>query len=88
MNVVLPAASVRLLLMVSTPIPAAGIPGANPPPEFTATAAPEIVGDPGLQPGECTLETELGSTHLSLDTQLKEIEQGFMDLLEQRPRVR
>jgi len=34
------------------------------------------------------LETELGSTHLSLDTQLKEIEQGFMDLLEQRPRVR
>jgi len=56
--------------------------------QWNTTAAPEIIGDPGLQPGECTLETELGSTHLSLDTQLKEIEQGFMDLLEQRPRVR
>ena len=29
-----------------------------------------------------------GSTVISLDAQLKEIEQGFFDLLEQRPRVR
>jgi flagellar assembly protein FliH len=56
--------------------------------EWNTTAAPEIIGDPALQPGECALETELGSTHLNLDTQLKEIEQGFLDLLEQRPRVR
>jgi flagellar assembly protein FliH len=56
--------------------------------QWNTSAAPEIIGDAGLQPGECALETELGSTHLSLDTQLKEIEQGFMDLLEQRPRVR
>ncbi|HUL15573.1 MAG TPA: FliH/SctL family protein [Terriglobales bacterium] len=49
---------------------------------------PELIGDPGLQRGECALETEFGSTQVSLDTQLKEIEQGFLDLLEQRPQVR
>jgi len=49
---------------------------------------PELVGDPALQHGECAMETEIGSTIISLDTQLKEIEQGFFDLLEQRPRVR
>lgn len=50
--------------------------------------SPEIIGDPTLQHGECALETEIGSTQISLDTQLKEIEQGFFDLLEQRPQVR
>lgn len=50
--------------------------------------APELVGDPSLQHGECALETEIGSTQVSLETQLKEIEQGFFDLLEQRPRTR
>jgi len=50
--------------------------------------APEIVGDTSLQHGECALETEIGHTQISLDTQLKEIEQGFFDLLEQRPQVR
>jgi flagellar assembly protein FliH len=49
---------------------------------------PELSGDPSLQSGECTLESEVGSTQISLETQLKEIEQGFFDLLEQRPRVR
>ena len=47
---------------------------------------PELIGDLGLQRGECSLETESGSTQISLDGQLKEIEQGFLDLLEQRPR--
>ena len=56
--------------------------------QWNTVAPPEIIGDPALQSGECALETDLGSTHLSLDTQLKEIEQGFLDLLEQRPRVR
>jgi flagellar assembly protein FliH len=46
----------------------------------------EVLGDPSLSPGHCTLETDLGSTEISLDTQLKEIEQGFFDLLEQRPK--
>ena len=49
---------------------------------------PELSGDPALRHGECILETEVGSTQISLETQLKEIEQGFFDLLEQRPRVR
>jgi len=46
---------------------------------------PELMGDPALGPGHCMLETELGSTDLTLETQLKEIEQGFFDLLAQRP---
>lgn len=49
---------------------------------------PELVGDSTLSHSECTLETDLGGTTISLDTQLKEIEQGFADLLEQRTRVR
>ena len=49
---------------------------------------PELIGDATLSHGECSLETELGSTQISLETQLKEIEQGFFDLLEQRPRIR
>jgi flagellar assembly protein FliH len=50
--------------------------------------SPELIGDPALRRGECALETEVGSTQISLETQLKEIEQGFFDLLDQRPRVR
>lgn len=46
---------------------------------------PELMGDPTLGPGRCMLETELGSTDLTLETQLKEIEQGFFDLLAQNP---
>jgi flagellar assembly protein FliH len=49
--------------------------------------SPELVGDASLRRGECVLETESGSTQMSLEGQLKEIEQGFLDLLEQRPRV-
>jgi flagellar assembly protein FliH len=47
---------------------------------------PELMGDASLSHGHCLLETELGSTDLALETQLKEIEQGFFDLLAQRPR--
>jgi flagellar biosynthesis/type III secretory pathway protein FliH len=48
-------------------------------------SVPELMGDATLQPGHCRLETEHGSTDLTLETQLKEIEQGFFDLLAQRP---
>ncbi len=48
-------------------------------------ALPELMGDATLGPGRCILETELGATDLTLETQLKEIEQGFFDLLAQRP---
>jgi flagellar assembly protein FliH len=46
---------------------------------------PDLMGDPTLGLGHCMLETELGSTDLTLESQLKEIEQGFFDLLAQRP---
>jgi flagellar assembly protein FliH len=46
---------------------------------------PELVGDPELEPSRCILETDLGTTEIGLETQLKEIEQGFLDLLAQRP---
>ena len=46
---------------------------------------PELIGDPEMPPGRCVLETELGVTEIGLETQLKEIEQGFLDLLAQRP---
>jgi flagellar assembly protein FliH len=49
---------------------------------------PELIGDAAVNPGECALEAEVGTTQISLETQLKEIEQGFFDLLEQRPRPR
>jgi len=47
--------------------------------------SPELIGDAEMQPGSCILETELGATEIGLETQLKEIEQGFLDLLAQRP---
>lgn len=45
----------------------------------------EVKADPSLEAHNCILETDLGSTELGLDAQLKEIEQGFFDLLAQRP---
>jgi len=48
---------------------------------------PELMGDPTLEAGRCLLETDLGSTDLTLETQLKEVEQGFFDLLAQRPKA-
>jgi flagellar assembly protein FliH len=47
---------------------------------------PELMGDATLGPGHCMLETDMGSTDLTLESQLKEIEQGFFDLLAQRPK--
>jgi flagellar assembly protein FliH len=54
----------------------------------TSAVLPELSGDPTLPNGQCVLESDIGSTQISLETQLKEIEQGFFDLLEQRPKVR
>jgi flagellar assembly protein FliH len=42
---------------------------------------PEVIGDSALAPGHCVLETEVGTTDLSIDTQVAEIERGFFDLL-------
>jgi flagellar assembly protein FliH len=51
-----------------------------------AKIRPELIGDDSLDRSQCVLDTELGSTELSLEGHLKEIEQGFFDLLAQRPR--
>ncbi len=45
----------------------------------------EVKADAAIEPHNCVLETELGITELGLDAQLKEVEQGFFDLLAQRP---
>jgi flagellar assembly protein FliH len=44
-----------------------------------------IVEDSHLTSDDCILESDLGSANFSIDAQLKEIEQGFFDLLAQRP---
>jgi len=45
----------------------------------------EVTEDAQLGAQDCLLETELGSANFGLDTQLKEVEQGFFDLLALRP---
>jgi flagellar assembly protein FliH len=45
----------------------------------------EVVEDAELNDHDCILETELGSANFSLEKQLKEVEQGFFDLLAVRP---
>ncbi len=47
-----------------------------------------IVEDAQLGPDDCILETDLGSANFSIDAQLKEVEQGFFDLLAQRPAIK
>lgn len=48
----------------------------------------QVVEDFALEPKACLLETELGVANLGLDAQLKEVEQGFFDLLAQRPEAK
>jgi flagellar assembly protein FliH len=45
----------------------------------------QIVEDSAVEPRSCLLETELGVADMGLDAQLKEVEQGFFDLLALRP---
>jgi flagellar assembly protein FliH len=46
---------------------------------------PEFAEDPSLPLDQCTLETSMGAAVINLEVQLKEIEQGLMDLLAARP---
>jgi flagellar assembly protein FliH len=48
----------------------------------------EVIEDAQFGLGDCILTTELGSTNFSIDAQLKEVEQGFFDLLAQKPVVK
>ncbi len=50
-----------------------------------ATYRCDLVPDPSLASGACTVETDLGTGHFGLDLQFKEIEQGMLDLLKLRP---
>lgn len=45
----------------------------------------EVTADPLVAPCSCVLSSDLGSTTLSLEGQLKEIEEGFVDLLNRKP---
>ena len=45
----------------------------------------DVVEDASLAAGDCVLETQLGATDFSIDAQLKEVQNGFFDLLAQRP---
>jgi flagellar assembly protein FliH len=47
-------------------------------------SALRLRSDPALEPAGCRIETSTGSTDLSLEAQLREIEQGFLDLLARR----
>lgn len=47
----------------------------------------KVVEDAELEPGDCVLDTELGTVNFSLDAQLKEVERGFFDVLAQKPQV-
>jgi len=54
----------------------------------TTVARVEVSEDAELGDHDCLLETELGVANFGLDTQLKEVEQGFFDLLALRPESR
>ena len=44
----------------------------------------EVAADDTLQPGDCVVETDLGSAHFGFEAQLKEIEAGLLSILAQR----
>ncbi len=56
--------------------------------EEDSSAVIEIEEDAAVAPARCVLQTELGITELGIEPQLKEIENGLLDLLAKRPQVR
>jgi flagellar assembly protein FliH len=48
----------------------------------------QIVEDDSLDAKDCVLETDLGSANFGVEAQLKEVEQGFFDLLARRPAIK
>jgi flagellar assembly protein FliH len=53
-----------------------------------AEEMPQIVEDVTLPAGQCELRTSMGTAKLGIEVQLKEIEQGLMDLLAARPQAK
>jgi flagellar assembly protein FliH len=50
------------------------------------STVPAVVEDGSLRPDQLLLKTDHGSTELGIDAQLKEIEKGFSDLVQQKQR--
>jgi flagellar assembly protein FliH len=48
-------------------------------------AAVTVIGDEKMHAGEAVLETRVGRVEMGIREQLKEIERGFLDLIEKRP---
>jgi flagellar assembly protein FliH len=46
-----------------------------------------IESDATMEPGDCVLQTELGTAAFGIDAQLKEVEKGFLDVLALRPQA-
>jgi flagellar assembly protein FliH len=46
-----------------------------------------VVEDASLQSDDCVLQTELGTANFGIEAQLKEVEQGFFDVLARRPQA-
>jgi flagellar assembly protein FliH len=53
--------------------------------QIDSLPAPDVLEDAAVVRGECRVETSLGSTEIGLESQLKEIETGLLDLLAERP---
>jgi flagellar assembly protein FliH len=47
----------------------------------------EVLADEALTATACVVEASVGTTEIGVDPQLKEIEQGFFDLMAQRPKA-
>lgn len=56
--------------------------------QWPKLAQVEVAEDAKLSELDCMVETELGSANFGLDSQLKEVEKGFFDLLALRPAAR
>jgi flagellar assembly protein FliH len=53
--------------------------------QLAAGQSPEIIADPAMPRDRCELRTSMGTALLGVEVQLKEIEQGLMDLMAARP---
>ena len=49
---------------------------------------PEVIEDASLELNRCILQTDLGTTEIGPEVQLKEIEQGLLDLEAARPHIK
>lgn len=55
--------------------------------EKTLAQRVEVLADETLPETSCVVEANVGSTEIGVESQLKEIEQGFFDLLARRPKT-